>query len=99
MNDEPVTSLNYPCQTMKLKMQRLPRCHELTEKHYKCEFGILEGTHNLSEVFEPKYSGEKLSFYLPIYLFEVRFTLPLSDFIWDLLNHYGVAFEQLAGIS
>lgn len=80
-------------------MKNVLLCCGLLVKHHKYEFSISEGLHHVSKVLGVDTTDTRLGFYLISFLLEVGFTLPLSDFIWDVLYDFNVAPRQHTNLS
>lgn len=80
-SDRLTINLSYPCFTTYWEMKNLLLCLGLLMKHYNYEFNILKGIHHLSEVSSVDSTSGRLEFFLPLFLLEVSFTLPLPNFI------------------
>ncbi|KAK5838929.1 hypothetical protein PVK06_007676 [Gossypium arboreum] len=91
-DDELVVSLNYPCTATYKKMKNLLMCRGLFAKHHNYEF-------NIPEVFGPDSTSVRPRFFLPLFLLEAGFTIPLLDFIRDVLYDFNVAPGQLTSLS
>ncbi|KAH1098932.1 hypothetical protein J1N35_015853 [Gossypium stocksii] len=69
-SNEHATTLSYQCSTTHQEMKNLLLYRSLLVKHHKYEFGILERSHHLREVFDLNSTGGKLRFYLSLFLLE-----------------------------
>ncbi|KAH1073847.1 hypothetical protein J1N35_026175 [Gossypium stocksii] len=67
------------------------KAYKLLTKHQKYEFNILEVSHHFSKVFGSKSTSKRLEFFIPLFLLEEGFTLPLPDFVRDVVYDFNVA--------
>lgn len=67
--------------------------------NYEFKFSFPRGKHELGIICGLKHRDRKLGFLLPFSVLEVGFHLALREFIYKVLNFYGVASRQLAGAS
>lgn len=58
-----------------------------------------KGLQNLSDVFGPDSTSERFGFYVSLFLLEVGFTLPLLNFIRDVLYDFHATLSQLMRLS
>ncbi|KAK5776262.1 hypothetical protein PVK06_044221 [Gossypium arboreum] len=90
-SDKVAMNLNYQYSTTYREIKKLLMYYGLLKKHQKYKFSILEGSHHLSKVFGSKSTSKRPEFFLPLFLLEASFTLPLPNFAWDVIYDFNVA--------